>query len=98
EKVRSDFGDGLEGVVALAGEFLFDKHQVIAHEVKNLFYRQKRNRLPPGRYHFVWDSAAAVSPRGAIRKKRRKFSAVLEAASSALKSLTLATVLATSAT
>src|SRR5579885_245424 len=98
QKIRCDFRDRLESGRALPRQFLLDEREIVPHQLKNLFRCQKRDGLPPGRHHFVGDSADAASLRRAIRKKRRKFSAVLEAASSGVKFLTLATVFATSAT
>src|SRR5690348_6566657 len=98
QQVARNFRDRLERAGALPREFFLDQHQIVAHQVKNLFGSQQRDSLPPLACIHLWGSAAADMDGWERRKNRRKFPAVLAANSSAGKSLTLASVRATSAT
>src|SRR5690348_2183413 len=98
EKIAGNFRNRLERNRALPRKFFLDKHEVVSHQIKNLFGCEQRDSLPPWDRRHLGDSAAADNDGSERRKNRRKFPAVLAANSSAAKSLTLASVRATSAT
>src|ERR1700721_519201 len=98
KQIARNFRNRLERASALSREFFLNQNQILSHEIKNLFDSKQRDSLPPLACNHLWDSAAADIDGWERRKNRRKFPAVPAANSSAAKSLTLASVRATSAT
>jgi hypothetical protein len=81
----------------LTGKLVFHQSEVVADEIENLFHREQCDGAPPGPFYDRDSMAVDLWDRGR-RKRRRKFSEVAAAISSADKSLTLASMRATSAT
>jgi len=110
EEIAGDFGDGLESNGALPRELFLNENEIVADEIKDFFRGKQRDGRPPRLVQvqlvqtvsgLAADAAgceARPGKRPVLRKKRRKFSAVAPATSSGAKSLTLASVRATSAT
>src|SRR6267143_2866052 len=97
EQVCGDFRNRRKSSFALPREFFLDQSEIVADKIKNLFDRQQRDGVSPN-YSLALRLGAARLAGRVIPKKRRKFSVVAAAISSGVKSLTVASVRATSAT
>jgi len=96
-KICSNFGDRRKGGFGLPSELFFDREEVVADEIKNLFSRKQRDGKSPD-LTLVLETWGRESCRPGKAEEAPEILGGAAATSSGDKFLTLASVRATSAT